>query len=81
MECMADVIPQAATGARSTPVHHGFIRALLLAQETEGYQSLCKVIAEAQPPEYQNITSPVLLLAGSDDKTAPMTSATQIYEA
>jgi alpha-beta hydrolase superfamily lysophospholipase len=79
MECMADEIPKAATGTKAQPVHRAFIRALLLAQSVEGYSSLCSVIATAQPPNYADIDTPVLLLAGSDDKTSPLKNVTEIY--
>jgi len=79
MESMADKIPKAATGRKSTPIHHAFIRSLLLAQETEGYVSLCKVISDAQPPNYESIACPVLVLAGSDDLTAQIASVMQIF--
>jgi pimeloyl-ACP methyl ester carboxylesterase len=78
---MADEIPKAATGTKAEPVHWAFIRALLLAQKAEGYASLCKVIANAHPPKYADIDSPVLLLAGSDDKTSPLKNVEEIYNA
>jgi hypothetical protein len=78
---MADTIPMAATGTQSTPTHHAFIRALLLSQDVEGYMSHCKVISNAQPPNYANIACPVLCLAGSDDQTASMTAVRQILDA
>lgn len=34
--------------------------------------SLCHVISTAMVPNYGAITAPLLLIAGSDDKTAPM---------
>ena len=78
---MADEIPKAATGSKSTPVHHAFIRALLLAQQAEGYASLCNVIAEAKAPRYEDISCPILALAGSDDKTSPLKNVQEIYNA
>jgi hypothetical protein len=81
MEPMADAIPTAATGTKSTTTHHAFIRALLLAQGSAGYMSLCKVIADAKPPNYADIICPVLCLAGSDDQTAAMANVRKIQDA
>ncbi|KAH8602258.1 3-oxoadipate enol-lactone hydrolase, partial [Bisporella sp. PMI_857] len=80
METMADTIPLAATGTKSNSTHHAFIRALLLSQEAAGYSSLCRVIAEAQLPDYAGVTCPVLILAGSDDKSAPLDGAQKILD-
>lgn len=81
MECMADEIPRAATGTNAKPLHWAFIRTLLLAQKADGYASLCNVIAKAKPPQYGCINSPILCLAGSDDKTSPVKNVQEIYHA
>lgn len=73
-------MPITATGASSTALHHAFIRSLILRTSNEGYISLCKVIATAQTPNYAAITVPLLVIAGSDDKTAPMPGCHKIYE-
>ena len=57
---MANTIPNAATGSRSTPLQKAFIRELLLGQNPLGYISLCRVKA------------PLLLIAGEEDKSAPL---------
>ncbi|KAH8682640.1 alpha/beta hydrolase [Xylariales sp. PMI_506] len=80
MEAMADTIPRAATGSRSTATQHAWIRSLLLSQHPAGYISLCNVIAKANPPEYQRITSPVLVVAGAEDKSAPLAGCRAILE-
>ncbi|RFU26923.1 hypothetical protein B7463_g9430, partial [Scytalidium lignicola] len=80
MEAMADSIPQAATGSKSTSTQHAFIRTLLLAQDAAGYISLCKVIANAQAPQYEKITCPVLIIAGLDDKSAPLEGSQLILD-
>jgi DNA polymerase III alpha subunit len=80
MESMADTIPVAATGTKSTSTHHAFIRALLLAQEAAGYVSLCEVISQAKTPNYENITCPVLFLAGLEDKTSAMNTIKTIHD-
>lgn len=71
VEALANTTPKAATGRNSTPLHHAFIRSLILGTEPEGYISLCNAIATAKPPQYSNIKVPLLIIAGSDDQTAP----------
>ncbi|KAI4594782.1 hypothetical protein KJ359_007585 [Pestalotiopsis sp. 9143b] len=78
MEAMADTIPAAATGPKATETQRAFIRALLLSQSPEGYNSLCKAISDAQPPDYVHSNSPVLILSGSHDKTSPLEAAKKI---
>ncbi|KAK2768871.1 hypothetical protein FQN54_000731 [Arachnomyces sp. PD_36] len=80
MEAMADTVPGAATGSKSTPLQESFIRALLLSQQPVGYVSLCKVIAEASPPEYNKVTCPLLIVAGEDDKSAPLQGCQTIFD-
>jgi len=72
VEGLAKSIPAAATGELSTPLHHAFIRNLIIRTSAEGYISLCRVISAGKVPNYEAITAPLLLIAGSDDKTAPM---------
>jgi pimeloyl-ACP methyl ester carboxylesterase len=57
------------------------VRALILGTSPEGYISLCNVIAKAERPDYETIKAPVLLLAGGDDKTSPITGCEAILEA
>jgi pimeloyl-ACP methyl ester carboxylesterase len=42
--------------------------------------SLCSVIAEAKQPDYGSIKVPLLILAGEDDKTAPLSFSQAIAE-
>jgi pimeloyl-ACP methyl ester carboxylesterase len=72
MEAMANTIPYAATGPKTTPTMQAFIREMLLSQSVEGYTLNCKAIEEATPPEYGKVTSPVYIIAGSEDKSAPV---------
>ncbi|EKG17745.1 Alpha/beta hydrolase fold-1 [Macrophomina phaseolina MS6] len=72
MDAMANSIPAAATAKRASPVARAFIRELLLAQDAAGYVSNCRVIANAARPDYEKISVPVLLLAGDEDKSAPL---------
>ena len=80
MEAMADTIPTGATGSQSTPLQHAFIRQLLLAQNPKGYQSMCKVVGNAQVPNYADIEIPTLIIAGGQDKSAPMAGCEEIQE-
>ncbi|KAK7421259.1 hypothetical protein QQZ08_010036 [Neonectria magnoliae] len=45
-----------------------------------GYNSLCRVIAEAERPDYSLARCPLLILAGEEDKTSPITDAQVICE-
>ncbi|TVY44119.1 putative aminoacrylate hydrolase [Lachnellula occidentalis] len=80
IEGLAQSIPTAATGALSTPLHHAFIRNLIIRTLPEGYMSLCSVISTAKVPDYGAITVPLLLIAGSDDRTAPMEGCEAIMQ-
>ncbi|EOD46944.1 putative alpha beta protein [Neofusicoccum parvum UCRNP2] len=80
MEPMADAIPAAATAKAASPVARAFIRELLLAQDKWGYISNCRVIANAVRPPYEKVEVPVLLLAGDEDKSAPLDMVKRIYD-
>jgi pimeloyl-ACP methyl ester carboxylesterase len=72
MEPMANTVPTAATGSRSTPLQKAFIRELLLAQDPLGYVSLCRAISTASAPDYAAVKAPLLMIAGEEDKSAPL---------
>jgi pimeloyl-ACP methyl ester carboxylesterase len=57
---------------------HSFIRSLILGTSPEGYISLCNVTSKAMKPNYGSIKVPLLILAGSEDKTAPLESSERI---
>jgi pimeloyl-ACP methyl ester carboxylesterase len=80
VEAMANTIPTAATGSKSGPLVVAFIRELLLGQDKYGYLSSCRVIANATRPRYEKVECPVLLLAGEEDKSAPLESSKQMFE-
>ncbi|KJF60186.1 alpha/beta hydrolase [Coccidioides immitis RS] len=80
MEAMATTIPQAATGTRCSALVRAFIRQLLIGTNPDGYNSLCRTIAEAPVPDYASIKIPVLLLAGEEDKSAPLSGCEKILE-
>lgn len=80
MEPMADSIPTGATGSKSTPTHHAFIRALLLSQTSQGYIGLCRAIATARPVEYAKARCPALIIAGAEDKVVPVAGLEKIKD-
>ncbi|KAJ5131025.1 uncharacterized protein N7515_007064 [Penicillium bovifimosum] len=80
MEPMANTIPFAAVGSRSTPLQKAFIRELILRQSAEGYAALCRAIASAEAADYAAVKAPFLLIAGEEDKSASMEGCKHIYE-
>lgn len=68
LETLAEAIPSQATGSKASGLQKSFIRSLILSQTPEGYASLCRVIAGAEVPDYRQITAPVLIVAGEEDK-------------
>jgi len=81
MEPLANTIPSAATAQNASPIVRAFIRELLLTQDPAGYCSNCRVIANAKPPTYDKISIPALVIAGEEDKSAPLKDCEKIYEA
>ena len=79
MEPMANTIPFAAVGSRSTALQKAFIRELLSGQDPKGYAALCRAIASAQPSDYAAIHAPFLLIAGEEDKSASMEGCQHIF--
>jgi len=80
LEALANTIPTGVTGSKAGPLQHAFIRSLILGTSPEGYMSLCSVIADAEQPDYGSIKVPLLILAGEDDKTAPLSFSKAIAE-
>ncbi|KAF2196037.1 putative alpha/beta hydrolase [Delitschia confertaspora ATCC 74209] len=80
MDAMANTIPSAATAEGTSPLIKGFIRELLLAQDPAGYCSNCRVIINAKKPDYGKIAIPVLIVAGDEDKSAPVEDCERIYD-
>lgn len=72
MDAMANTIPSAATGPATTPLMKAIIREMLLGQSVEGYVLNCRAIEEAVPPKYADVKVPVLIIAGEEDKSAPV---------
>ncbi|KAJ5132165.1 Alpha/beta hydrolase fold-1 [Penicillium atrosanguineum] len=80
MEPMANTIPFAAVGSRSTELQKAFIRELVLGQDPKGYAALCRAIASAQPADYAAVKAPFMLIAGEEDKSAPMEGCKHIFD-
>jgi esterase/lipase len=78
MEPLANSIPKAATGSTSTVLQQAFIRELILAQNPAGYIAHCKVIVNATKPDYAAIKAPFLIIAGQEDKSAPLDGCVSI---
>jgi pimeloyl-ACP methyl ester carboxylesterase len=80
MEPMANTVPFAAVGSRSTALQKAFIRELVLGQDPKGYAALCRAIASAQPADYAAVQAPFMLIAGAEDKSAPLEGCQHIFD-
>lgn len=82
MEAMADTVPYTAVGSKAQRIHSAFIRELILGMDPAGYISLCNVIANAykSPPKYGSVSCPALIIAGDEDKSAPLAGCNKILE-
>ena len=69
-----------ATGEKAGSLQRAFIRTLILSTSHKGYMSLCHVMATAQQPNYGAINVPLLIIAGLDDVTAPLSASETILE-
>ncbi|KAK5069556.1 hypothetical protein LTR64_008237 [Lithohypha guttulata] len=80
IETMANTIPNAATGPRTTVLQKSFIREMIMSQDPEGYCANCRAIATAKAPNYAGVTCPVYIIAGSVDKSAPASGCQFIHD-
>ncbi|KAH0837553.1 hypothetical protein AYO21_05041 [Fonsecaea monophora] len=80
MESMANTIPNAATGPGATALQKALIREMLLSQSPEGYCANCRAIELATPPEYAKVKCPMLIIAGDQDKSAPLAGCEMILK-
>jgi pimeloyl-ACP methyl ester carboxylesterase len=80
MQPMADTVPELAVGKKASPLAKAFIRELLLGQDPAGYCSNCRVIVNANPPDYSKISIPVLILAGEEDMSAPLEGCQKMFQ-
>jgi len=80
MEPLANAIPQAATNARSTTLQRAIIREMLLKQDPKSYAAHCETIVGMKDPGFANIKTPVLILAGDEDRSASMEGCQSIHD-
>ena len=82
MEPLANSIPNAATNAQSTPLQRAMIRELLSNQNPASYVKHCRAIIHMQEPPggFAAVKAPVLILAGEEDKSAPMEGCEYIHK-
>jgi pimeloyl-ACP methyl ester carboxylesterase len=80
MEPLANTVPKAATNAKSTGLQRAMIRELIIGQDPKAYASHCEVIVNMKDPGFDSIKVPVLLIAGDEDKSAPLEGVEYIHE-
>ena len=80
MDAMANTIPNAATGSKTTSSQKAFIREMLLGQEVPGYVANCVAIRDAEAPLYADVECPVLIVAGREDKSASVEGCQKIFD-
>lgn len=57
-----------------------FVQSSLLASTAEGYAQACRALAAAEDPVYGNVKVPVLIVAGSEDKTSPAATTDKLAQ-
>ncbi|OGM39165.1 alpha/beta hydrolase [Aspergillus bombycis] len=72
--------PIPTTGSGCSALAKSFIRELILGQNPEGYAALCRAIAAAPVIDYSAVRAPFLLIAGEEDKSAPLDGCRVIFE-
>jgi pimeloyl-ACP methyl ester carboxylesterase len=80
MERIADSVPTAATSTQASALTRGFIRELILGSDPKAYASHCQAIVDAQEPDFAAVKVPVCILAGDEDKSAPLQGCEYILE-
>ena len=80
MDPMANTVPKAATNANSTPLQRAMIRELIIGQDPKSYASHCRVILEMKEPSFASTRLPALILAGDEDKSAPLEGCQYILD-
>ena len=80
MEPIADTVPTAATSTQASALTRGFIRELILGSDAKAYASHCQAIVDAKEPNFAAVQAPVLILAGDEDKSAPLDGCKYIIE-
>ncbi|TGZ85723.1 putative alpha/beta hydrolase [Ascodesmis nigricans] len=72
MEAMGNTVPKTALGPAATTTQRAIVRELLLGQTVEGYSALCNAIATSTVGEPEKVKAKTLIIAGSEDKSAPL---------
>src|ERR1700761_9754200 len=80
MEPLANTIPTSATNTKSTALQKAIIRELIMNQDPKSYASHCQVIVDAKQPDFASIKTPALILAGEEDKSAPLEGSQFIHD-
>jgi len=80
MEPLADTIPTAATSSHASHLTRGFMRELIMGSDPRAYASHCQAIVDCPEPDFAAIKAPVLFIAGSEDKSAPLEGIKYIHE-
>ena len=83
MEGIKSIADMVVKGGLSTysyenkPELVGFVRELLLRQDTEGYAACLEAMASSNAADIARIESPVLVVAGDDDNVSPRANGEQ----
>jgi pimeloyl-ACP methyl ester carboxylesterase len=80
MEPIADTVPVAATSTQASALTRAFVRELILGSDPKAYASHCQAIVDAQEPDFAAVQAPVCILAGDEDKSAPLEGCKYILE-
>ncbi|WCK53733.1 alpha/beta hydrolase [Aneurinibacillus sp. Ricciae_BoGa-3] len=83
MDAVADAITEGGLSAYTkfaNPALVGLVRELLQRNDAEGYAASCRALADAKAIDHQEVTQPVLLVVGDEDKTSPVRMAQQLYK-
>lgn len=77
MEAIAAAVCERGLSAETRdvrPVVVGFVREMLLRQPAAGYAAHCRALASGRRADPATLRCPILLIAGTDDTTAPPAS-------
>ncbi len=80
---IADSSAAATTGSRThsdRPELIGFVKELVLGQDSEGYALGCEALANAHQPDLSRFAAPTLLITGSDDKVTTPEQANELAD-
>lgn len=80
MEPIADTVPTAATSTHASALTRGFVRELIMGSDPKAYASHCQAIVDSQEPDFAAVKAPVCILAGEEDKSAPLDGCKYIFE-